>query len=55
MTKEQIDAEVMFHASIAPYVKMMKEGIITAEDLAVICTILEGRYSPIFVGYIVSN
>ncbi len=55
MTREQSDAEVMFHASIAPFIKMRDEGLISEEDLAVIYTILTEKYRPIFVGNIVSN
>ena len=40
----------MFQASIAPFRELKKNGVITAEDLAVICTILTEQYAPIFVG-----
>ena len=55
MTKEQFDAEVMFHASIAPFMKMRDEGFISDTDLSSIYTILAEKYRPMFVGNIVSN
>ncbi len=55
MTKEQFNAEVMFHASIAPFLRMRDSGIISDEDLSVVYTILEEKYRPFFVGNIVSN
>ena len=45
----------MYHASIAPFVRMRDDGLISDKDLAVIYTILEGKYRPIFVGNIVPD
>ena len=55
MTRAQLEAEIMYHASIAPFIKMRDSGIISDDDLAIISTILRAKYGPIFVGNIVSN
>lgn len=55
MTAKQMKAEVLYQKSVAPFVQMEKEGIITRDDLRAIVTILAGKYRPVFVHYIVSN
>lgn len=55
MTTEQFEAEVLFHASIAPFVKMRDTAIISENDLTIIFDILTKKYLPIFVGNIVSK
>ena len=50
MTAQQFENEILFHASVTPFREMNKNGIITDEDLAKICTILTELYAPIFVG-----
>ena len=55
MNETQLENEILFHASIAPFRQMHEEGIISDEDLSVVYTILAQEYTPIFVGNIVSN
>ena len=52
MTKEQLQAEMAYHASLAPFTCLLKDGVISAEDYEKIKTILTNKYHPIFVGYI---
>ena len=52
MTQEQLQAEMAYHASLAPFTCLLKDGAITDEDYAKIKTILTKKYRPIFVGYI---
>lgn len=52
MTKEQLQAEMSYHASIKPFTCLLKDGVISEEDYAKIKTILTNKYGPIFVGYI---
>ena len=55
MTKEQMRAEILYQASVATFVRMENEGLITREDLRVIVTVLARKYSPVFVHYIAPN
>ena len=55
MTAEQMKAEIMYQRSVAPFVQMEKDGIISKDDLRAIVTILAEKYRPVFVHYIVSN
>ena len=55
MTAEQMKAEVMYQRSVAPFVQMEKDGVITRDDLRAIVTILAEKYRPVFVHYLVSN
>jgi len=50
MTQKQLKAEMAYHASLAPFHQMLKNGIITQEDHDKIATILYQKYSPLFVG-----
>ena len=52
MTKEQLQAEMAYHASLKPFTCLFNDGVITEEDYAKIKTILTNKYRPIFVGYI---
>ena len=49
MTKEQLNKEMLYHASLSPFKAMLKENSITEEDYRVIGIILRAKYSPIFV------
>ena len=51
MTQEQLQTEMAYHASLAPFTRLLKDGSITEEDYAKIKTILINKYRPIFVGY----
>ena len=51
MTKEQLQAEMAYHASLEPFTCLLKDGVISDEDYAIIKTILTNKYRPIFVGY----
>ena len=55
MTAEQMKAEIMYERSVAPFVQMEKDGVISRDDLRAIVTILAEKYRPVFVHYIVSN
>ena len=55
MTPEQMKAEIMYQRSVAPFVQMEKDGVISRDDLRAIVTILAEKYRPVFVHYIVSN
>ena len=55
MTAEQMKAEIMYQRSVAPFVQMEKDGVISRDDLRAIVTILTEKYRPVFVHYIVSN
>ena len=55
MTAEEMKAEVMYQKSIAPFVQMEKDGVISRDDLRAIVTIMAEKYRPVFVHYIVSN
>lgn len=52
MTQKQLRAEMAYHASLAPFTCLLKDGTITDEDYAKIKTTLTNKYRPIFVGYI---
>lgn len=52
MTKEQLQAEMAYHASLEPFTCLLKDGVISEEDYEKIKTILTNKYRPIFVGYI---
>lgn len=51
MTKEQLQAEMAYHASLAPFTCLLNDGVITEEDYAKIKTVLTNKYRPFFVGY----
>lgn len=55
MTQEQLQAEMAYHASLAPFTCLLKDGVISAEDCAKIKTILTNKYCPIFVGYMLQT
>ena len=55
MTAEQMRAEVVYQKSVAPFIQLEKDGVISRDDLRAIVTILEAKYRPVFVHYIVSN
>ena len=52
MTQEQLQAEMAYHASLAPFTCLLNDGVISEEDYAKIKTILTNKYRPIFVGFI---
>lgn len=49
MTKERLNKEMLYHASLSPFKMMLKENIISKEDYQVIDASLRVQYSPIFV------
>ena len=55
MTQEQLQAEMEYHASLAPFTCLLKDGSITDEDYAKIKTILTNKYRPLFVGYMLQT
>ena len=55
MTSERLSREMLYHASLSSFRKMLSEGLITAEDYATIDTILHKKYLPIFGSNISEN
>lgn len=55
MTTDCLTKEMLYHASLAPFRKMLSEGLITAEDYTTIDTIMHNKYQPIFVSNISPN
>ena len=51
MTKEQLQAEIAYHASLQPFDCLLQDGVINDDDYAIIKTILHKKYQPIFGGY----
>ena len=49
MTKERMNKELLYQASLSPFKAMLKENIISEEDYRVIDTIMRAKYSPLFV------
>lgn len=49
MTKERLNKELLYQASLSPFKLMLGDGIISEEDYRIIDTILRGQYCPIFV------
>jgi hypothetical protein len=49
MTKERLNKELLYQASLSPFKAMLGDGVISEEDYRVIDTILRMQYSPIFV------
>ncbi len=49
MTKERLDRELLYHASLSPFNCMLSEGLISEDDYRAIDTIIRAKYSPIFV------
>lgn len=49
MTKERLNKEMLYHASLSPFKAMLENGIISGDDYRVIDTIMRAKYSPIFV------
>ena len=49
MTKERLNKEMLYQASLSPFKAMLKNGIIPEEDYRVIDANLRAKYSPIFV------
>lgn len=41
--------EFLYHASLSPFKTMLAKGIITTDECRVIDTMLQAKYSPIFV------
>ena len=49
MTTAQMNAELLYQASLSPFKIMLAKSLISEEDYRVIDTIIRGKYSPIFV------
>lgn len=49
MTKERMDMELLYQASLSPFKAMLKGNVISKEDYRAIDRILRVKYSPIFV------
>lgn len=52
MTKKQMRAEIIYQKSVAPFIQMEKDGIITRDDLRAIVAILVEKYHPVYGHYI---
>ena len=55
MTGEQLNREILYHASLAPFRQLLEEGHISRSDYVKIDTILAQKYRPIFVNIIPRN
>ena len=55
MTGEQLNREILYHASLAPFRQLLEEGHISQSDYAKIDTILAQKYRPIFVNIMPQN
>ena len=55
MTKEQLNREMLYHASLTPFRRLLSEGHISRPDYDNIDTILAQKYHPIFVNIMPQN
>lgn len=55
MTREQLNREILYHASLAPFRRLLSEECISQSDYAKIDTILAQKYHPIFVNIMPQN
>ena len=55
MTREQLDREILYHAGLAPFRRLLSEGHISRSDYVKIDTILAQKYRPIFVNIMPQN
>ena len=55
MTKEQLNREMLYHASLTPFRRLLSEGHISRPDYDKIDTILAQKYHPIFVNIMPQN
>lgn len=55
MMKEQINREILYHASLAPFRRLLMEGHISLSDYIKVDTILAQKYQPIFVDIMPQN
>ena len=55
MTREQLNREILYHASLAPFRRLLSEGHISRSDYDKIDTILAQKYRPIFVNIMPQN
>ena len=49
MKSQQLFSEMLYHASLSPFKKLVENGDLSNEDYFIIDTILRAKYSPIFV------
>lgn len=49
MTKERMNMELLYQASLSPFKAMLKDNVISKEDYRAIDRILRVKYTPIFV------
>ena len=52
MTSEQLENEMLYHATLKAFICLLNDGVLSIEDYEKIKTILTNKYHPIFVGYI---
>ena len=55
MTEERLMAEIEYHASLAPFKKLLEIGVVTEEDYRTAASILYKEYHPIFVEIMPQN
>jgi hypothetical protein len=53
MTREQLCTEMLYHASLSPFMKLAADGLISNEDLGTVDAILRAKYLPVFTGKII--
>ena len=55
MTTDQLQGELEYHASLAPFKTLLENGVITEEDFAAVTSILYKEYRPVFVDIMPQN
>ena len=55
MTMEQLNREILYHASLAPFRQLLEDGHVSRSDYDKIDTILAQKYRPIFVNIMPQN
>ena len=55
MTREQLNLEILYHASLAPFRQLLEDGHVSRSDYDKIDTILAQKYRPIFVNIMLRN
>ena len=48
MTNEQMNREMLYHASLSPFKKLAADGVIAQADFARADALLQQKYSPLF-------
>ena len=49
MTKERLNKEILYQASLSPFRVLLSKGIISTVDYRLIDSVLRAKYKPLFV------